>query len=253
MIAPLTISHAACKGHAPENTMAGIHAAVTLGVDAIEIDVHASRDGVPVLIHDERVDRTTDGTGAVRDLTLDQLRRLDAGARSFDGRFAGERVPMLAEVLDLTRNACLLVIEVKQPGIVEHIAEVVRRHRAADRAMIWSFHRDAVATARAVLPEAPAAQLWGGRTGDAASLIEGTVQRGAQAISVQYSAVEPALVHAARLRGLTVYTWTVDQPSDQARVAAAGVAGICTNLPDVLRETLTTEQYAGTYRATTVG
>jgi glycerophosphoryl diester phosphodiesterase len=244
MLAPLTISHAACKGHAPENTLAGINAALALGVDAIEIDVHASRDGVPVLIHDDRVDRTTDGTGAVREMMLDQLRRLDAGARSIDGRFAGERIPTLAEVLDLARNACLLVIEIKQPGIVEQVADVVRRLDAAERTMIWSFQGDEVRSARAMMPEVPAAQLWSGLKGDAASLIEETVRRGAQAISVHYSAVDAALVYAARLRGLTVYTWTVDEPPDQARVAAAGVAGICTNLPDVLSETLKTERYA---------
>jgi glycerophosphoryl diester phosphodiesterase len=98
----------------------------------------------------------------------------------------------------------------------------------------------------------PAARLWGGLAGDAASIIEGTVQRGAQAISVHHAAVDVGLVHAARLRGLTVFTWTVDEPSDQARVAAAGVAGICTNLPDVLREALKTEQYAGADPATAV-
>lgn len=249
MLAPLTISHAACKGHAPENTLAGINAALALRVDAIEVDVHASREGVPVLIHDDRVDRTTDGTGAVRELTLDQLSRLDAGGRSFEGRFAGERIPTLAEVLDLTRNACLLVIEIKQPDIAEQVAAVVRRLDATERTMIWSFHGDAVAAVRVVMPEVPAAQLWGGLKGDAASLLEGTVRRNAQAISVHFSAVDPALVHASRLRGLTVYTWTVDEPSDQVRVAAAGVAGICTNLPDVLMEALAAEQYNGVLSA----
>lgn len=238
MLAPLNISHAACKGHAPENTLAGIAAALKLGVDAIEIDVHLSRDGVPVLLHDSTVDRTTDGAGAAVEQTLEQLKRLDAGARSFDGCFSGERIPTLAEVLDLTRHACLLVIEIKQEGIEQEVASVVRGMEAAAASMIWSFHAESVRAARLVLPEVPAAQLWSGRTGSVAELLDGTVRRGAQAVSVHYSAVDRGLVHAARLCGLTVYTWTPDEPADQARAAAAGVAGICTNFPDVLRQTL---------------
>jgi glycerophosphoryl diester phosphodiesterase len=235
----LSISHAACKGHAPENTLAGIHAALALGVDAIEIDLHASGDGVPVLMHDETVDRTTDGAGRVSDLPLSALKALDAGSGVFENRFAGERIPTLAEVLELTRDRCLLVIEVKQRQIEGGLAAVVRRLNAAS-VMIWSFHEEVVATARAVLPEVPAARLWGGRNGHAAELLASTVHHGAQGISVHYSAVDAELVRAARLRGMSVFTWTVDEPEDQVRVAAFGVDGICTNLPDVLDVTLST-------------
>ena len=90
---PLVTSHAACKGHAPENTLAGIETAIALGADAIEIDVHCTSDGVPVLIHDETVDRTTDGSGNVHEMPLGVVRKLDAGARQFAPQFAGERVP----------------------------------------------------------------------------------------------------------------------------------------------------------------
>ena|SRR5215212_4964425 len=83
MLPPLIISHRACQGHAPENTLAGIRAALAFGVDAIEIDVQTSRDGVPVLLHDQTVERTTDGAGRVHDLTLAELRALDAG-RGFE-------------------------------------------------------------------------------------------------------------------------------------------------------------------------
>src|SRR6185437_8819191 len=90
---PLVTSHAACKGHAPENTLAGIERAIALGADAIEIDVHCTSDRVPVLIHDETVDRTTDGSGNVHEMALAAVRKLDAGARQFAPQFAGERVP----------------------------------------------------------------------------------------------------------------------------------------------------------------
>ena len=237
MLVPLTISHAACKGHAPENTLAGIRAALALGVDAIEIDVHRTRDGVPVLLHDAIVDRTTNSTGSVSELTLAQLQALDAGG--------GERIPTLAALLDIISDACLLVIEIKQRRIEEEVVAAVRRANAAERAMIWSFHAEVVGAARALAPEIPVARLWSGQSGDTAALLDDTVRRHAQAVSVHYSAVDAELVHMARLRGLTVFTWTVDDPADQARVAAAGVAGICTNYPDVLRTTLTRGDYDG--------
>ena len=245
MLAPLNISHAACKGHAPENTLAGIAQALALGVEAIEIDVHATRDGVPVLLHDDTVDRITDGTGRENDLTLAQLKALDAGGVTFDGRFAGERVPTLAEALEATRRRCLLVIEIKQRGIEQAVLSIVRRANAAASTMIWSFHAEVVSAARVLAPEVPAVQLWTGKTEAAASVIAGAVRRNAQGISAHHSVVDAGLIHSARLRGLSIFTWTADEPADQARVAAAGVDGICTNYPDVLRATLKKARYDG--------
>lgn len=229
---PLVIAHAACKGHAPENTLAGIRAALAMGVDAIEIDVHCSADRVPVVIHDATVDRTTDGTGAVAECTLAQLRAFDAGCRTFDGAFTGQRIPTLAEALDLTRGRCLLVVEVKAAGIEPEVAAVI--DDAAADVMVWSFRPEVVAHMRVLAPAVPCARLSPALTGPPDSLFAQTVRDGAQAVSVDHTSVDGALVRAAALRGLTVYTWTADAPDDHRRLVAAGVAGIVTNLPDVL-------------------
>jgi glycerophosphoryl diester phosphodiesterase len=154
---PLVIAHAACKGHAPENTLAGIRAALALGADAIEIDVHCTADRVPVLCHDATVDRTTDGTGAIADLTLEWIRALDAGCRVFDGRFAGERIPTLAETLDLTRGRCLLIIEIKAQGIEREVVEAIGG--ATDDVMAWSFQPGVVQRMRELAPAVPCALL----------------------------------------------------------------------------------------------
>lgn len=245
MLAPLNIAHAACKGHAPENTLAGIRAALALGVDAIEIDVHLTVDGVPVLIHDTTVDRTTNGAGAISGITLADARTLDAGGDLFDGRFRGEPIPTLDEVLDLTRTACLLVIEIKPRGIEQAVIDAVRRHDAAGSAMIWSFATEAVGAARTLAPEIPAALSFG-RQGEAvAAMLDRAVRLGAQAVTMEHGSVDAGFVRAARLRGLNVYAWTPDQPEQQARVAALGVAGIVTNVPDDLRATLVSEGYEG--------
>src|SRR4030042_4900324 len=148
MSRPTVVSPAACAGHAPENTLAGLRLALHMGADTIEIDVHLSVDGIPVLIHDDSVDRTTDGRGMVASLTLAELRELDASARSPFATFRGEKVPTLAEALDLTRGRALLVIEIKPPDIEKEVLEVVRRAGALDWAMIWSFHPSVVAGVR---------------------------------------------------------------------------------------------------------
>ena len=229
---PLVISHAACKGHAPENTLAALRAALAFGVDGIEIDVHASADRVPVLIHDPTVDRTTDGAGAVADLPLAQLRTLDAGGRVMDGRFAGERIPTLAETLDLTRGRCLLIVEIKAEGIEREVVDVIGG--AAADVMVWSFRPSVVARIRELASAIPCARLTPALPDAAAGLFEETLRGGQQAVSVHFAGVDDALVRAAALRGLSVYTWTADEPEDHRRLASAGVAGIVTNVPDVL-------------------
>ncbi len=235
---PLVISHAACKGHAPENTLAGIRAALALGVDAIEIDVHCSADGVPVLIHDATVDRTTDGAGAVAEQSLARLRALDAGSKSHDGRFAGERIPTLAETLDLTRGACLLVVEIKAEGIEQQVLGAIGN--ATDDVMVWSFRPSVVARLRQLAPAIPSCLLSPPLANDrtVTSLFRSALEAGQQGISLYYTSVDAALVRAASLRGLTTFTWTADDPADHQRLVAAGAAGIVTNLPDVLQGVL---------------
>jgi glycerophosphoryl diester phosphodiesterase len=235
---PLVISHAACKGHAPENTLAGIRAALDLGADAIEIDVHLTADGVPILLHDDTVDRTTDGTGDVREMTLAQVKTLDAGAHSFEGRFCGERVPTLQEVLELARGRALLVAEIKQRAIERPVVDVVRKLGAAGDVMVWSFQPAVVAAMRALAPEIPCGQLWSERDPDPARMCAVALAGNAQAVSPHFSFVTEALVRRCLTRGLTVYTWTVDEPDDIRRVADCGVDGICSNFPDRVRNVM---------------
>lgn len=232
---PLVISHAACKGHAPENTLAGIRAALDLGSDGIEIDVHTTSDGVPVLLHDDTLERTTDGAGDVHALSLDQVRRLDAGSKSHAGRYAGERVPTLAEVLDLTRGHALLIIEVKQAAIEREVVDAVRRAGAAGDVMVWSFRATVVKAMREIAPEIPCGQLWSGRDPDVERMLATALAGNAQAVVPEHTLVDAALLRRALLRGLTVYTWTPDEPARIASLRALGVDGICSNFPDRVR------------------
>jgi glycerophosphoryl diester phosphodiesterase len=228
---PLIISHAACAGHAPENTLAGLRLALHMGVDGIEVDVRASADGVPVLMHDATVDRTTDGQGEVSALTLAELRDLDAGAKAPDAVFRGERVPTLAEVLEAIAGRALLVAEIKQGGVEGAVLEAVRQADALAWAMTWSFDWGAVAQVRQLEPRLPCCLL----VPQAANLqpaVNHALTLGAQGLAVEFPALGADSVRKAHLRGLSVYAWTADRAPDVRGLIEAGVDGIVTNLPN---------------------
>jgi glycerophosphoryl diester phosphodiesterase len=221
---PLVISHAACGGHAPVNTLAGIRKAIDFGSDAIEIDVQASADGVPILMHDLTVDATTNGTGAVAEMTLDQLRALDAG---------GEPPPTLAEVLAITKGRVLLVCEIKQAGIEELLRHVVLEADALDDVMVWSFFPQALEAMRRVEPRIPCALLVAPQAmPEWPAMRETAVRLGLQGVSVFFAGVNEALARECQRSGLALYTWTSDPTEAIQRLIDIGVDGICTNYPD---------------------
>jgi glycerophosphoryl diester phosphodiesterase len=225
-VRPLVISHAACGGHAPENTLAGIRKAIELGSDAIEIDVQMSADGIPVLMHDTTVDRTTKGSGDLADMTLDQLRALDVG---------GEPVPTLVEVLDLTKGNVLLVMEIKAPGIEDEVAKVVRDVGALDDVMTWSFYPEALKGMRTAEAKIPSALLiapedvpkWPATRARALKL-------GVQGVSMFFLGIDAAIAESCRRSGLALYCWTPDRESQIQALIDLGVDGICSNFPDLV-------------------
>ncbi len=234
---PLVTSHAACKGHAPENTLAGIEAALRLGADAIEIDVHCTSDGVPVLIHDDTVDRTTDGTGNVHEMTLAVVRALDAGARQFAPQFQGQRIPTLAEVLDLTAGKALLQIEIKQAGIEERVAAIVRDAGAIASCETHSFYPKIVRAMRETEPRMASALLTDGRrVVDWQEFFSFALSLDAQGVSIYHSWATPERVRQGQLRALTFMVWTVDDEAEMRTMINAGVDSICSNFPDLVRK-----------------
>ena len=227
----LITAHAACRGHAPENTLAGVRAALALGADAIEIDLRCTRDGTPVLLHDSTVDRTTDGEGEIATLSLRQMRRLAAGE--------GERIPTLREVLREVAGRALLVLEVKPAGIEEEVLAVVRRARALDWCAVHSFLPRVVERVRRQEPRMPCSLLTDGRrVVDWGQLFAFALSLGAQGVSVHHGVVTPELVRGAHLRELRCSTWTVNRRVDARRVAAAGVDAITSDYPDRVRRWL---------------
>lgn len=232
----LVIGHAGAAGEAPANTLAAVRACLDAGAEGMEIDVQLCADGVPVLMHDETVDRTTNLTGRVRDLPLAALQSADAGQ--------GEPVPTLEQVLDLVDGRLTVMCELKStPGdpeqdarAVEAAVAVIRRRGAESWTAIHSFSPEMVARARDIEPRISAAIISPPVAGDGVErLLGGLLKRNGQAISVEHHAVTRDLVARARRRQVTVWCWTADRPADWERVVDAGVDGIITNVPHQLR------------------
>ncbi len=151
---PLVVAHRGASSLAPENTMAAVRKALELNVDIIEIDVHRSYDGELVVIHDDTVNRTTSGKGRVKDFTLDELKKLDAG-RWFKLSFWGERIPTLREVLEETKDKTVLLIELKGERTEVRTVELVRELGMEDQVIIQSFDFQQVQKVKQKAPEIP--------------------------------------------------------------------------------------------------
>lgn len=219
-------AHRGASGSAPENTLAAFRLAVAQGADGVEFDVQLTRDGEVVVIHDETVDRTTNGTGGVVDIDLAALQRLDAGE--------GETIPTLAQVLDLLRPTSLMInIELKNtvepyPGLEDKVLGLVGERGLEDRVIYSSFnHYSVQALARQGLPTGllfsePIVEPW---------LYAQHV--GARAIHPYWPCVEaPGWVEGCRAAGIAINCWTVNDPDAMARMIELGVDAMITNHPD---------------------
>jgi glycerophosphoryl diester phosphodiesterase len=240
----LIVGHRGASGDAPENTMAAFALALAQKADGIEFDVHLSRDGVPVVIHDARLERTTSGRGRVRDQTAAALARLDAGSwfnRRFPARararYAGARIPRLAEVLEWVRaRRCAAFLEIKQPrriyrGIEAKVLDEIYRAGAQQFTTVISFHWPALRRVR--------------RLDSRIALGIDFTRPLLAAVRAKRISAGTLLPHGrfagrrwiarAHRAGLRVLAWGLDDPAWMRRAIANGVDGIITSFPAVLR------------------
>jgi glycerophosphoryl diester phosphodiesterase len=227
----LNIAHRGASSRFPENTRAAFEGAIDAGADMCELDVQLSRDGALVVIHDDTVDRTTGGHGAVAAMTLEQLKRLDAGV-SFGSESKGERIPTLDEVFTFVGGRCALNIELKSAGLEKKVCAAIRDHDALATTIVSSFDWDALDRIRQLHPSVRVGLLasrWPVRLLGAATAIK------AHAIHPRADIVTEDLCTAAHERLLDVYTWTVDDLDTMRKLIAYGVDGIMTNYPERLR------------------
>lgn len=228
---PLIVGHRGARGLAPENTLPAFEVAAELEIDGVEFDVQRTADGVLVVFHDDTVDRTTTGTGALADLTLEQVRALDAGAR-FDGRFAGTRVPTLREALDyLKTTRLLLFIELKDPwrfpGMEQQCVDLVRELGLGPRTQFRSFYHDALHELYRIAPEISISELWDDR-------LPADDEVTFKTIDAPHQLLTPQNIRHMQARGQQVTAWTVNELERARALAEAGIDGLCTDYPDRL-------------------
>jgi glycerophosphoryl diester phosphodiesterase len=248
---PEVIAHRGFSAIAPENTLRAFEEAIACGADRVELDVALTRDGVPVVIHDDLLDRTTDGRGPLCDIDWDALRRLDAGTW-FGAGFRGERVPSLDEVLDLTLGRIPLNVEIKAglaapagpvagsrdvPGLEAKVARAIAVRDLTGAVIVSSFDPRAIERIRMIEPRIETERLHDGAEGPpGAGALDRARALGAAGLNVSLDELRraPDLPREARARGLRLKVYTVDEPADMEEVIALGVDGIFTNRPDRL-------------------
>jgi glycerophosphoryl diester phosphodiesterase len=247
---PLVMAHRGGRGLWPENTLYAFERAVELGVDVLEMDIHTTADGVPVVMHDDTVDRTTNGSGPIQALTLEELKSLDAGYRwsaddgqTFPYRGQGISVPTVEEVFAAFPETPMN-IEIKQaePSMVVPFCQLIRDHHLADQVLVASFDQETIVAFREECPEVATSA---GRS-EITSLfvlsklfLEATYSPASSAAQVpEYEGSLHVLtrrfVDAAQSRDMEVHAWTINDEADMERLIALGVDGIITDYPDRL-------------------
>ncbi|MEZ4642333.1 MAG: glycerophosphodiester phosphodiesterase [Chloroflexota bacterium] len=250
---PMVIAHQGGEELRPSNTMTAFQHAVDLGVDVLEMDVHMTQDGVIVVMHDATVDRTTDGSGAIQEMTFAEIETLDAGyywtdddGATYPYRGQGIRVPALAEVLqafpDMPFN-----IEIKQaePSIVVPFCDLLREYGMAEQVLVPSFDAETIAAMRATCPEVATSlvrpevtQFWilnvlglsaaFRAPGEAIQVPE----RSTLPVLGEVQVVTERFVRNAHRHHVAVHVWTIDETDDMARLLDLGVDGLITDRPD---------------------
>ncbi len=240
---PIIFGHRGACANAPENTLASFELALAQGADAIELDAKLTVDGQVVVIHDQTVDRTTNGQGMVNQLTLDELRELDAGSH-FDVAFKGEPIPTLEEVLTQVGSRTFTNIELTNYAspndyLPLRVAELVRRLDLQGRVMFSSFHPIPLMRAHNFLPEVPIGLL-------ADSSFTGFLARSWLGHIIPYQALHPgvrntspALIRREHRRNCRVNVWTVNDPKVMRNLFDWDVDGIFTDDPLQARQILT--------------
>jgi glycerophosphoryl diester phosphodiesterase len=218
----MIIGHRGAAALEPENTLLSIERAMNIGVDAVEIDVHLSKDKELVVIHDATVDRTTNGTGPVSSYTVQEIKRLDAGK--------GEAIPTLQEVIDFIDRRVMLVIELKEEGTERSVVDLIIQNNLFDKACVISFWHRLVKTVKEMDSRIKTGVLLVGSPVDACI----ATQASADALVMKYSFVDREFVKIAHKKGLKVFIWNIDDQDLLKPYVDMGVDAIGTNDPRVL-------------------
>lgn len=238
----LVFGHRGARASAPMNTLAAFTLAAEQGAHGLELDVHRSKDGHPVLLHDFTVDSTTDGSGRVTDMTLAQLKELDAGSW-FDPSFRGERIPTLDEVFEALGRRLYINVEIKaelpdpgSDGVEQVVADCIARHSMQSRVIVSSFNPLTLHRFRRIMPDVPIGFLYiPGLPVDTSALMQDLPH---EALHPWHELIDADYMAQAHQQGRFVNTWTVNDPDRARELRDLGVGCIITDTPDVILQAL---------------
>ncbi|MCM3743912.1 hypothetical protein M3193_07125 [Sporosarcina luteola] len=252
----LIIGHRGASAYEPENTLPSFELAEDLNADYVELDVHLTKDGELIVMHDDDVKRTTEAAGKIKDFTLAELKQLTADEKkgkkiAASGRDEEEyEVPTLREVVEQMKGDLRFVIELKDteqyPGIEEELVRLMEEQelighdaKGYPKAVILSFDKKALKQVHKIDPEIPLIQLVSFDEGEEAALTKKELKdilSYASGVNVSYEALTPPFVNSMHDEGLAVYAYTVNDAEAALRLKAMGVNGIATDEPDLLDE-----------------
>ena len=221
------IGHRGARGLEPENTLLSYQTAMRLGADMIELDVHQTNDGHLVCIHDEKVDRTTDGTGLIAEMSLKELQQLDAGHN--------EHIPLLSEVLDLARDRISVNIELKVIDVEKQVIDMVQERDMKNEVIVSSFLHDTLQTIHTIDEEIKTAVLISKKQDDIVQYVENLHS---VALNPLYKLVTPDLISQIHEHQIKLYSWTINEPKLMTDFVKMGVDGIITDFPNIAIKTL---------------
>jgi len=236
------IGHRGASALAPENTLPAFRLAMELGADEVELDIVRCATGEPIVIHNETVDKTTDGSGAVRNKSLAELKELDAGLW-FDERFRGTKIPTLDEVFELVGGRMSVNIEIKgqsvRPDGAEHaVLQSIQRHGMIDRVIVSSFNPWRLRRVRSEAPGLKIALIFSPRNTMCLRRAWFAPVLKVDGLHPFHSMVDERFADRTHKRGRWVYAWTVDDQETMRKLIRTGVDGIVTNNPGTLNEIL---------------
>jgi len=236
----LNFAHRGASGYYPENTMLAFEKAIEMGCDGIETDVQLSKDGITVLCHDEKIDRTTDGTGFIQDYTYSELCQFDGGAK-FDGDFKGLRIPVLDDILKLAKkNSLILNLELKTnvieyENLEEMVMDQIHNYGLQDSIIISSFNHYSVMKCKKIDSKIKCGFLYGNALYEPGQYGK---HAGVEALHPSYKTLKDEIVQNIHGQGLEINTYTVNSEEDMKRMIELNIEGIITNYPDRLAKLL---------------
>jgi glycerophosphoryl diester phosphodiesterase len=218
----LKIGHRGARAYEPENTLSSFRRAVELGVDAIELDVRKTKDNEIVVIHNSDVNKTTDGSGAVSDFTLDEIKKLVTEK--------GEHIPTLEEVLDAVGKRVKILVELKEPGTEEKVLALIQRKKLIETVILISFNEDVLRKVKELNDEVATGLIYVRHKNP----IQSALDLKAEYLLPLYRFTHFANVQKAHEKGLKVIVWTINTKEEALEYKKKGVDGIATDRPDIL-------------------